>query len=145
MVPGGRILVAAIMCAVALNPIGCRTRKPADANAAGKPDRNVLLHAPGTIVSVEERAHDEQSEDLLPGPHVCYTIDSFAEIPVSERAQYEAAEHARMAKQGPRCHDTAVDPSAVRFKAGDHADVYFKLEDGGQISVVRVSTHGVDL
>jgi hypothetical protein len=145
MFRGGQLLVAAIMCTAALIPIGCRTHVPAEAGAAGKPDRNVLLHAPGTIVSVEERAHDEQSEDLLPGPHVCYTIDSFAEIPTFERAEYETAERTRMAKQGPRCHDTAVDPSAVHLKPGDHADVYFRLEDGAQISIVRISIHGVDL
>lgn len=104
-----------------------------------------MLHAPGTIVRVEERAHDEQSEDLLPGPRVCFSIDSFAEIPSTERAACESAERARLAKQGPRCRDTAVDPSAVHLKAGDPLDIYFRLEDRGQISVARISTHGVDL
>lgn len=145
MCRGGQLLIAAITCAAALSAMGCRTKVSTDSLEGPKPDHNMLLHAPGTIVSVEERAHDEQSEDLLPGPHVCYTIDSFAEIPAFVRAQYEAAERTRTAKQGPRCHDTAVDPSAVHFKAGDHADVFFKLEDGGQISIVRISTHGVDL
>ena len=145
MFRGGQILVAAVTWTAALSAVGCRTKLSTDPLESNKPDHNVLRHAPATIVSVEERAHDEQSEDLLPGPHVCYTIDSFADISAFERAQYEAAERTRMAKQGPRCHDTAVDPSAVRFKAGDHADVYFKLEDGGQISIVRISTHGVDL
>jgi len=145
MFRGGQLLVAAIMCTAPLIPIGCRTHMPTEAGAAGKPDRNVLLHAPGTIVSVEERAHDEQSEDLLPGPHVCYTIDSLAEIPAIERPEYETAERTRRSKQGPRCHDTSVDPSAVHLKADDHLDLYFKLENGAQISVVRISIHGVDL
>ena len=142
---GGQLLVAAITCAAALSSVGCKTKVPTDAGTASKRSHNVLIHAPGTIVSVEERAHDEQSEDLLPGPRVCYTIDSFAEIPASERAEYETAERTRMAEHGPRCHDTAVDPSAGHFKVGDHADVYFKLGDSGQISVVRISTHGIDL
>lgn len=140
-----RLLVVAITGASTLSAVGCRTSAPRGTGAAGEPDHIILIHAPGTIVSVEERAHDEQSEDLLPGPHVCYTIDSFADVPASERVQYETAERTRMAKQGPRCHDTAVDPSAVHFKAGDRADVYFRLEAGGKISVVRISTRGVDL
>ena len=137
-----RPLLAVIACIALTSITGCKAAAPADAT---RQDHSLLLHGPGTIVSVEERAHDEQSEDLLPGPRVCFRIDSFAGIPSAERPSYEFAERARLATQGPRCRDTAIDPSAVHFKAGDPVDIYFRLEDHDEISVVRISAHGVDL
>jgi hypothetical protein len=142
MYRGARRLLAVIACVAMSSMIGCKATGPADAN---RQNHSLLLHAAGTIVSIEERAHDEQSEDLLPGPRVCFSIDSFAEIPSAERAAYESAERTRLAKQGPRCRDTAIDRSAVHFKTGDPVDIYFKLDDQEQISVARISTHGVDL
>jgi hypothetical protein len=106
---------------------------------------NAVFHATGKIVSVEEQAHDEQSYDLLPGPRVCFIINSFDEVPGAQRNVYESAERERLTAHGARCRDTSIDPSAVRIKAGDHVDIYFKLENAGQISVVRVSASGVDL
>ena len=141
MYGGVRPLLAVIAYVAVTGTAGCKATTPADTSQNHSP----LLHAQGTIVSVEESAHDEQSEDLLPGPRVCFSIDSFADIPNAERAAYEAAERTRLANQGPRCRDTAVDASAVHFKAGDPVDIYFRLEDQGQISVIRISTHGINL
>jgi protein involved in polysaccharide export with SLBB domain len=103
------------------------------------------LHATGTIVTVEEQAHDEQSYDLLPGPRVCFKIDSFAEVPSAKRNVCESAERARQAAHGPRCRDTSIDPSAVKLNPGDRVDVYFTSQDSGQISIARVSASGIDL
>jgi hypothetical protein len=116
-----------------------------DANRKLAVQHKSVQHASGTIVSVTEQPHDEQSYDLLPGPRVCFTIDSFAEIPGAERSVYESAERIRQAAHGPRCLETSIDPSAVRIKAGDPVDVYFTLENAGQISIVRISTNDVDL
>ena len=145
---GARILLAGMACAASLNsigPVACRTDHATGSGSAKSPAHSDVLHAPGTIVSVEERAHDEQSDDLLPGPHICYTIDSFAEIPDGERDTYQEAERIRSAQHGPRCHDTAIDPSAIRFKTGDRVDVSFSLGDRGQISIVKISARGVEL
>ena len=140
-----RVLIAALACLAAQIASGCRNGKSASLQPATDPRHEVVLRAPGTLVSIEERAHDEQSEDLLPGPRVCYTIDSFAAVPIAERGAYESAERARHAAQGPRCHDTAVDPSAVRLKVGDRVEIYLTLEAGNQISVVKITAHGVAL
>jgi len=125
--------------------MGCKRGPSPGASAAGDSGKKAVLHATGTIVSVEERPHDEQSVDLLPGPRVCFTIDSFDEVAAKDRTEYESAERARGAAHGPRCHDTAVDPSAVHFKAGDRLDVFFTVENAIEISVVKISAHCVDL
>ena len=142
---GAHALVAIALALASQSAIGCRKDQPSPAQGKNASEYRTVFHATGTIVSVDERAHDEQSEDLLPGPRVCYTIDSFAEIPESERAAFASAERQRFEKQGPRCHDTAIDPSAVHLKAGDGVDIDFVLKAAGQISVVKISTHGVDL
>ena len=139
------ILNALLVGLITQASIGCRPNHPSHADAERNAENKTVRHAPGTIVSVEERAHDEQSEDLLPGPRICFKIDSFDEVPGPQRSVYESAERAREVAQGPRCRNTALDPSAVHFKAGDSVEVYFTLGNAGQISVIRISTHGVDL
>jgi len=93
---------------------------------------------------VEEQAHDEQSYDLLPGPRVCFTFDSLNELSGADRDVYESAEQERQEAHGPRCRDTSIDPSVVRFNKGDPVEVYYTLQNAGQISIVRVSSHGAD-
>jgi hypothetical protein len=137
------VWLALLMCGAAAILMGCRADHSAGANQ--RDQHNAVFHATGQIVSVEEQAHDEQSYDLLPGPRVCFTIDSFDEVPGTERNVYESAERERQAAHGARCLDTSIDPSAVHIKARDRVDVYFKLENAGQISIIRVATSGVDL
>jgi hypothetical protein len=139
-----RIWIALLGCAAMIS-IGCRANQSSNADAAQAHQQNAIVHASGSIVSVDEQAHDEQSYDLLPGPRVCFNIDSFAEVPIAERSTYETAERTRLAAHGPHCRDTSIDPSAVRIKVGDRVDVYFRLDGAGQISIMRVSTHGADL
>jgi hypothetical protein len=142
---GWAVGIALFVCSAAVISIGCRTNRSSNASTARAGQRETTFHALGTIVKVDEQAHDEQSYDLLPGPSVCFTIDSFAEIPSAERNVCESAERARQAAHGPRCRDTSIDPSAVKLKPGDRVDVYFTLQDSGQISIARVSARGVDL
>jgi hypothetical protein len=123
---------------------GCRGKHTPDADKTSSDRPAAALHARGTIVSVEEQAHDEQSYDLLPGPRVCFTIDSFDGLSGADRSVYESAERARQAAHGPRCRDTSIDPSAVHFSKGDSVDVYLTAQNAGQISIIRVTSHGVD-
>jgi hypothetical protein len=124
---------------------GCRANYPSREVTTHSDQHSAVFHATGKIVSVEEQAHDEQSYDLLPGPRVCFIINSFGEVPVTQRDVYESAERERLAAHGARCRDTSIDPSAVHIKAGDRVDIYFKLGNAGQISIFRVSASGVDL
>jgi len=139
-----RLPVVLLVSGAAVVSIGCRANHSANAGSEPANQQNAIMHAAGTVVSVEEQAHDEQSYDLLPGPRVCFTIDSFAEVPSAERNAYESAERERRAAHGPRCRDTSIDPSAVHIKPGDHVEVYYTLQKSGQISIVKVSTRGVD-
>lgn len=139
-----RIWIALMGCAAMIS-IGCRANRSSNADATQAHQQSAIVHASGTVVSVEEQAHDEQSYDLLPGPRVCFNIDSFAEVPNAERSTYETAERTRQGAHGPHCRDTSIDPSAVRIKVGDHVDVYFRLDGAGQISIMRVSARGADL
>jgi hypothetical protein len=135
---------ALIICGSALILSGCHSNR-ADVSSEQPAKTNAVLHAAGMIISVEEQAHDEQSVDLLPGPRVCFTIESFAEIPSAERSGYESAERERQAAHGPWCRNTSIDPSATRMKVGDRVDVFFNRDKAEQISVVRVLWRGVDL
>lgn len=137
-------LLALIGSTAALMSMGCRAKHDSDADKINSAQPAVVQHAQGTIVSVEERAHDEQSYDLLPRPRVCFTIDSFNELSGADRSVYESAEHERQAARGPRCRNTSIDPSAVRFNKGDSVDVYLTTQSSGQISIIRVTSHGVD-
>jgi hypothetical protein len=137
-------VVALIGCEVALMLTGCRARHESDADKTKPAQPAAVLHAQGTIVSVEEQAHDEQSYDLLPGPRVCFTIDSLNELSGTDRGAYESAERERQAAHGPRCRETSVDPSVVRFNEGDPVEVYYTLQNAGQISIVRLTSSGVD-
>jgi hypothetical protein len=137
-------VVALIGSAVTLMLTGCRANRASEANGINPAQAKAVLHARGTIVSVEEQAHDEQSYDLLPGPRICFTIDSFDELSGADRSVCESAERARQAAHGPRCRDTSIDPSVVRFNKGDPVEVYYTLQNAGQISIVRVSSHGAD-
>jgi hypothetical protein len=139
------VWLALLLGGAALAIIGCRDSHSSNSSTPQTGQRNAIVHAAGTIVSVDEQAHDEQSYDLLPGPRVCFTIDSFAELPGAARDVYASAEHQRQIAHGPRCRDTSIDPSAVHIRVGDHVDVYLKLQDAGQISIIRVTSSGVDL
>ncbi len=104
-----------------------------------------MLLAPGTVVSVEAKQYGEQAGDLLPGQRVCYTIDSFSAIPDSRRSANASAEHSRLAVNGPRCRDTPIDPSAAQIKVGDPVDIYYALENQGQIAIVNFYTLRLEL
>jgi len=140
-----RIWLVLLACGTAAISMGCRANRSSGEAASQRDQQQSIFHATGKIVSVEEQAHDEQSYDLLPGPRVCFTIDSFDEVPGTERTVYESAERKRQAAHGARCRDTSIDPSAAHIKTGDRVDVYFKLESAGQISIIRVTWSGVDL
>jgi hypothetical protein len=140
-----RVWLVLLVGGTAAASMGCRANHSSHEGTTQTDQHNAVFHATGKILSVEEQAHDEQSYDLLPGPRVCFIINSLDEVADTQRNVYETHERERLAAHGARCRDTSIDPSAVPIKAGDRVDVYFKLENAGQILIVRVSANGVDL
>jgi hypothetical protein len=102
-------------------------------------------HASGTIRSVLNLSSGSQAGEQEERARVCFSIDSFAEVSNEDRLIYEPAERAREAAKGPRCEVIRVTPSTPPLRPGDHLDVYFLLENEGQIDISRVAIHGHDL
>lgn len=101
--------------------------------------------APGTIRSVFNLSNGSQSGEQEDRVRVCFSIDSFAEVSNEDRLIYEPAERAREAAKGPRCEVIRVPSSTIPLRPGDHLNVYFLLENEGQIDISRVAIHGQDL
>jgi hypothetical protein len=126
-------------------PICRRISRSLDANRALAIQHKSAHHSPGTILSVTKLPWDRDSHEESDRVRICFSIDSFAELSSEDRGEYEPAERARQAGNVPSCRDSNVELSEVPLKPGDHLDVYFLLENEGQIDVVRVSTQGRDL
>jgi hypothetical protein len=102
-------------------------------------------HASGTIRSVLDLSSGRQAEEQEHRARVCFSIDSFAEVSNEDRLIYEPAERARQAAKGPRCEVVRVPASTTPLRLGDHLDVYFLLENEGQIDISRLAINGQDL
>jgi hypothetical protein len=75
---------------------------------------------------------------------VCFTINEFAEVPAGIRSGYEAAEHERESRLGPRCE--VVHSEAARgLKRGDRLLVEYLLENNHHISIHAIRPVGVNL
>jgi hypothetical protein len=80
-------------------------------------------------------------------PHlkICFSIDSFADIPRDLQEEYARAERLRTAKEGPRCIITHQALHHSDLKPGDPIEVDFLLYGGGVITVSRIVAYGQDL
>ncbi|MDR3792975.1 MAG: hypothetical protein P4L03_06305 [Terracidiphilus sp.] len=126
--------LAAVVCACVLANHWLEQRYAQDRTAAL--GHKSAQHTAATVVRVERGADAVK---------VCFAIDSFAELPAEDQSFYETTERARAAGHGPRCvsaHNAAL---ADAVKAQEKIDVYFTLENGGKISVVRVEAKGQEL
>jgi hypothetical protein len=99
--------------------------------------------APGTVIRFEVPSQSaEQTTSVFT---LCFSIDSFSDVPRDLQAEYADAERARVAKEGPRCI-AAHDPSGqLKVATGDPIEVVYLLENGGVIDVPRVVIHGKEL
>jgi hypothetical protein len=98
-------------------------------------------HAPGTVLTVSKT----ELKEKLPSVRICFTIDSFSEVAIEDRSDYERAERARQKAEGPRCEKSYAIPFADSLKPGDHLDVSFTLENGNRVAVSRLSANGQEL
>ena len=76
---------------------------------------------------------------------ICFTIDSFMDAPRDLQEEYEAAEKARTAQDGPRC---IIPHEALRhtdLKPGDPMEVNYLLNGRGAVSVYRLVIYGQEL
>ena len=103
--------------------------------------------APGTIINFSGSSQGAQRRGGT-DPEVytvCFSIDSFSDVPSDLQAEFANAERARVAKNGPECI-TAYDPTGqIRAVPGDSIEVYYLLYGNGVITVERVVVHGQEL
>lgn len=97
-----------------------------------------MQNAPATLVTV---AVDPSSG----GPQrarLCFTVDSFASLPEGDRSFYEASERARLAAKGPLCMNGRLADDLRAPQAGDRAEIFFTIENGGLIAPSRMEWNG---
>ena len=73
--------------------------------------------APGALKSI--------SEGAAASPTMCFTIDSFSDIPHDLQAQYAEAERSRTARDGPRCIQVSGQRSSIAGMPGEAIQVYY--------------------
>jgi hypothetical protein len=98
-----------------------------------------LLHAPGTVKSLV--ATGPEATPL----HLCFSIDSLAEIPIRDRSFYESTEGDRQATEGPLCRDLPRNAAAAVLHPGDPLQVGFQLASGGRIHIAQLAANGQNL
>jgi hypothetical protein len=103
--------------------------------------------APGTVTSFQvlRKTPNDAGAQTSGVSTVCFTIDSFSDLPNDLQAEYADAERARVAKEGPRCI-TARDPTGqIQVAPGDPIKIDYLLANSGVIEVSRVVVHGHEL
>ena len=73
---------------------------------------------------------------------LCFTVDSFASLPEGDRSFYEASERARLAAKGPLCMNGRLADDLRAPQAGDRAEIFFTIENGGLIAPSRMEWNG---
>lgn len=103
--------------------------------------------APGTIVNFTDSSQIAQRTGgkVLGEYTVCFSIDSFSDVPSDLQAEYADAERARVAKQGPECITAHDQSGQIRTVPGDSIEVYYLLYGNGKITVEGVVVHGQEL
>lgn len=102
----------------------------------------------GTVLSitpVQVGKEPERDVDNFPHFKICFSIDSFKDVPRDLQEQYQTAEKLRTAREGPRC---MVPREVLRhrdLKPGDAIEVDYLLYGSGIITISRIVVRGQDL
>lgn len=150
-----RYVRLSIIVSVLLVSIGCAAvaayhwadRLLRDRMAANYAFKRVHVSS-GKVLSVSpSQQGNESGLDAGNFPHfkICFSIDSFADIPRDLQDEYDTAERVRIAKEGPRC---IIPHEALRhsdLKSGDPIEVNYLLYGRGVITVSRLVVYGQDL
>ena len=104
-----------------------------------------LLFAPGTLKSVSGADNRTPAETNSPREYaVCFSINSFSDVPRDMQSEYEEVERTRMAKEGPRCIRER-NQSSIDGTPGEAIQVYYFIYGQGTITVERLVIRGQDL
>jgi hypothetical protein len=102
----------------------------------------------GEVISISPMQAEQQAKGGAPGPphyKICFSIDSFSDIPLDLQAEYAAAESARNIKEGPQCITSRNASLPASLKPGDTLEVDYLLYGRGIITVERLVASGQDI
>jgi hypothetical protein len=101
--------------------------------------------APGTLTSISGADNKTLAETNSPREYtVCFSIDSFSDVPRDLQSEYEEVERRRTAKDGPRCIRERSQAS-IDGTPGQSIQVYYLLYGKGAITVERLVIRGQEL
>ena len=98
-----------------------------------------------SVSPIQQGKESGQNAGDFPHFKVCFSIDSFADIPRDLQEEYETAERLRTAKDGPRCIVPHEALHHSNLKPGDPIEVDYLLYGGGTITVSRIVVYGQEL
>ena len=75
---------------------------------------------------------------------VCFSVDSFSDVPSDLQSEYSGAERAHTAKDGPRCI-RGSNQNSIGGTPGEAIQVYYLLYGQGEITVERLVIRGQEL
>jgi len=102
----------------------------------------------GKVLTVSATESEVPKGGTAEGPpryKICFSIDSFSDIPNDLREEYSTAEKARILKNAPECIITTQASLPSNLKEGEAIDVYFLLYGQGVITVERLVVSGQDI
>lgn len=98
-----------------------------------------------SVSPIEPGKASGQNVEDFPHFKICFSIDSFTDIPRDLQKEYETAEKIRRAKDGPMC---IVPHQALRdtdLKPGEPIEVYYLLYGRGIALPTRIVVEGQEL
>jgi hypothetical protein len=98
-----------------------------------------LHHANGHLLEIEPAGGIAKSYNL------CFSIDSFADLPANEQDFYQIHERAFVAAHGPRCWKSFAVETVPSLKPGSTLDVLFTQENGAEIAIRGLAANGSNL
>jgi len=103
--------------------------------------------APGTVTSFQvlRKSTNDAGAQTTGVSTVCFTIDSFSDVPNDLQTEYADAERARMAKEGPMCITARGPIGQIQMAPGNPIKIEYLLENSGVIDVSTVVIHGQEL
>jgi hypothetical protein len=98
-----------------------------------------------SVLQIEPGKDSEQNTKGFPHFKICFSIDSFKDIPRDLQEEYETAEKIRTIQEGPMCivpHQALRD---IDLKPGEPIEVYYLLYGRGVALPTRIVVHGQEL
>jgi hypothetical protein len=98
-----------------------------------------------SVSPIEPGKESGKNTEDLPHLKICFSIDSFSDIPRNLREEYETAEKVRIVKEGPRCIIPHQKLRDTDLKPGDPIEVDYLLYGKGVAIPSRIVVQGQDL